>query len=53
MFSAITRGLEIDCGCFRQGAKDPPMLAIGRDIVFVAMAALVLWQDWRTAKSKG
>jgi uncharacterized membrane protein YphA (DoxX/SURF4 family) len=51
MLSAVARGLEIDCGCFRQGAKDPPMLAIGRDILFVAMAALVLWQDWRVSKS--
>lgn len=50
MVSAIARGLEIDCGCFRQGAKDPPLLAIGRDLGFIVMAALVLWQDWRTTK---
>jgi uncharacterized membrane protein YphA (DoxX/SURF4 family) len=49
MVSAIARGLEIDCGCFKQGDKDPPLLAIGRDLVFIAMAALVLWQDRRNA----
>ena len=47
MASAMARGLEIDCGCFRQGAKDPPLLAIGRDLVFVVMAALVVWQGRR------
>lgn len=50
MASAIARGLEIDCGCFRQGAKDPPLLAIGRDLLFIGMAALVLWQDRRSSK---
>jgi uncharacterized membrane protein YphA (DoxX/SURF4 family) len=47
MVSAIARGLEIECGCFKQGAKEPPLLAIGRDLLFIAMALLVLWQDWR------
>ena len=47
MASAVARGLEIDCGCFRQGAKDPPLLAIARDLLFIAMAALVLWQENR------
>lgn len=50
MASAIARGLEIDCGCFKQGVKDPPILAIGRDLIFVAMASLVIWQDWRSSK---
>lgn len=49
MASAVARGLEIDCGCFRQGAKDPPLLAIARDILFIAMACLVLWQEKRKA----
>ncbi|GAM10139.1 methylamine utilization protein MauE [Geobacter sp. OR-1] len=49
MASAVARGLEIDCGCFRQGAKDPPLLAIGRDILFLVMAGLVLLQDRLTA----
>lgn len=50
MASAIARGLEIDCGCFRQGAKDPPLLAIGRDLIFVAMAALLIWNGERSQK---
>lgn len=50
MVSAVARGLEIDCGCFRQGAKDSPILAIGRDLVFIAMAGLVLWQERRSGK---
>lgn len=41
--SAIVRGLDIDCGCFRQGGeKTTPWLALGRDVVFLAMTALVL-----------
>ncbi|HBA88654.1 MAG TPA: DoxX family protein [Geobacter sp.] len=41
--SAIARGLDIDCGCFRQGgAKTSPWLALGRDVLFLAMTALVL-----------
>jgi putative oxidoreductase len=51
MLSAVARGLEIDCGCFKQGAKDPPLLAIGRDILFIAMALLVLWQEWRSSST--
>ncbi len=49
MLSAVARGLEIDCGCFKQGAKEPPLLAIGRDIIFITMAMLVLWQEWRSS----
>lgn len=47
LLSALVRGLEIDCGCFRPGAADPPLMAIGRDLIFMAMAGLVIWQDWR------
>lgn len=50
MASALARGLEIDCGCFRQGAKDPPLLAIGRDLLFIAMAALFEWHAARLAR---
>jgi putative oxidoreductase len=50
LLSAIGRGLEIDCGCFKQGAKDSPFSAIVRDILFIAMAVLVLWQEWRSSK---
>ena len=45
--SAIARGLDIDCGCFKQGAKEPPLHSMVRDMVFLVMAILVLWQDWR------
>jgi len=51
MVSAVARGLEIDCGCFKQGAKEAPLLAIGRDMLFIAMALLVLWQEWRSSIS--
>lgn len=41
--SAIVRGLDIDCGCFRQGGeKTTPWLALARDAVFLAMTAAVL-----------
>ena len=43
LLSAIVRGLDIDCGCFRQeGAKTSPLLAIGRDSIFLAMTIFVL-----------
>lgn len=41
--SAIARGLDIDCGCFKQGgAKTSPWVALARDIAFLAMTAFVL-----------
>jgi putative oxidoreductase len=41
--SAIARGLDIDCGCFRQGGpKTSPWLALGRDLLFLAMTLAVL-----------
>jgi len=46
LVSAIVRGLDIDCGCFRQGGpKTSPWIALGRDAVFLAMAGLVLWLE--------
>ena len=51
--SAIVRGLDIDCGCFRQGgAKTSPWIALARDSVFLAMTICVLWAD-RKDDSKG
>jgi putative oxidoreductase len=48
--SAIARGLDIDCGCFKQGgAKTSPWLALLRDLVFLAMTAVVL----KTEHGKG
>ena len=41
--AAIVRGLDIDCGCFKQGgAKTTPWTALLRDTVFLAMTAFVL-----------
>ncbi len=41
--SAIVRGLDIDCGCFKQGgAKTSPWMALARDMVFLAMTVFVL-----------
>lgn len=40
--STIVRGLDIDCGCFRQGgAKTPAWMAILRDVLFLAAALFV------------
>jgi uncharacterized membrane protein YphA (DoxX/SURF4 family) len=40
--STIARGLDIDCGCFRQGGeKTSAWVAILRDLVFLAGAILV------------
>jgi uncharacterized membrane protein YphA (DoxX/SURF4 family) len=37
--STIIRGLDIDCGCFRQGGeKTPAWIAILRDILFLSVA---------------
>jgi uncharacterized membrane protein YphA (DoxX/SURF4 family) len=50
MALAVARGLEIDCGCFRQGAKDPPLYAIIRDLLFIVMAWVILRYDRLTGK---
>lgn len=40
--STIVRGLDIDCGCFRQGGeKTPAWVAILRDIVFLTVALIL------------
>jgi uncharacterized membrane protein YphA (DoxX/SURF4 family) len=47
---ALVRGLEIDCGCFKQGGeKTSPWVALGRDLVLLAMTIFVLRRD-RTGK---
>ena len=41
--AAMVRGLDIDCGCFKQaGAKTPAWQALLRDVVLLAMAMTVL-----------
>ena len=41
--AAIVRGLDIDCGCFKQGGtKTTPWTALLRDAVFLAMTLFVL-----------
>lgn len=41
--SAIVRGLDIDCGCFKQGgSKTSPWIALARDAIFLAMTVFVL-----------
>jgi putative oxidoreductase len=40
---AIARGLDIDCGCFKQGgAKTTPWTALLRDAAFLVMTVFVL-----------
>ena len=49
--SAIVRGLDIDCGCFRQGGpKTSPWIALLRDLAFIAGTVVLLWQDTCRAK---
>ena len=46
--SAIVRGLDIDCGCFKQGGeKTSPWIALARDAVFLAMTVYVLKTEHR------
>jgi putative oxidoreductase len=46
LVSAIARGLDIDCGCFKQGgSKTSPWIALARDVVFLAMTFFVLKAD--------
>jgi uncharacterized membrane protein YphA (DoxX/SURF4 family) len=48
--STIVRGLDIDCGCFRQGgAKTPAWIAILRDILFLSVALILFSarREWR------
>ncbi len=39
LITTVARGLDIDCGCFRQGGgKTPAWLVILRDFLFLGMA---------------
>lgn len=41
LFSAVVRGLEVDCGCFAASAQTDPWVAILRDVVILALAHMV------------
>jgi hypothetical protein len=41
--SALARGLNISCGCFRAGGESATWWTFGRDTLFVALAILNLW----------
>ena len=44
--STIVRGLDIDCGCFKQGGeKTSAWVAIARDSLFLAMCFVILKLD--------
>jgi len=48
--STIARGLDIDCGCFRQGGeKTSAWIAIMRDILFLSVA-LILFTEQKERK---
>lgn len=48
LFSTVARGLDIDCGCFRQGGeKTTAWTAIFRDVMFLVAAVFL----FRRAKS--
>ncbi|GFO59803.1 hypothetical protein GMST_21280 [Geomonas silvestris] len=49
--SAIVRGLDIDCGCFKQGGeKTTPWAALARDLLFLAMTWFVLKAEARRGR---
>jgi len=50
--STIARGLDIDCGCFKQGGeKTPAWMAILRDVLFLAAAIFLVGKKERTRRS--
>jgi putative oxidoreductase len=52
--STIVRGLNIDCGCFRQGGeKTPAWMAILRDMLFLAAAVLLYRRGDKSAAAFG
>lgn len=53
LVSVILRGLDIDCGCFRQGGgKTSPWLALARDALFLAMAATAIWSESKREQAR-
>ncbi|NIQ98281.1 MAG: DoxX family membrane protein [Desulfuromonadales bacterium] len=41
--SAMVRGLDIDCGCFRAESATTPAVALVRDAGFLLLAVIVFW----------
>jgi hypothetical protein len=43
----VVRGIDTHCGCFTQGGKGDPISVwtIGRDVSFLAVAALGFWLE--------
>lgn len=41
--SAMVRGLDIDCGCFRAESPTTPAAALVRDAGFLLMAVVIFW----------
>jgi uncharacterized membrane protein YphA (DoxX/SURF4 family) len=49
--STIVRGLDIDCGCFKQGGdKTPAWEVIIRDVIFLVAATFLVFNKQRTGK---
>ncbi len=44
MGQAITRSIDISCGCFATSGEPLGFAVIVRDMVFIVMAGLVLWR---------
>ncbi len=50
--STMVRGLNIDCGCFRQGGeKTPAWMAILRDVLFLAAAVYLVRRPEKQPRS--
>lgn len=50
LYSAHSRGLVIDCGCFNPAEADPQegelVRAIWRDVFFIAVTAFMMWRPY-------
>jgi len=44
MGQAMIRGIDTSCGCFAASKESLGFKDIGRDLIFIAMAGLVLWR---------
>lgn len=44
LFSALLRGLNISCGCFKSGGAPATWLSFGRDFVLFASSCVLWWR---------